>query len=269
MLSVSSTLRKLSAGAGVPLMAAGGGAGAITVWNLETRRLQTVVRDAHDAPLLSLHFFPGEPRLMSSAGDNSLKQVRSWPTRGLPSLFQLMVPDASLTQRGLFFCLPGVCVRDERALLSHCVLAVWVHLLSLGPRWLCYTIPDASSAILSQQWHSRAQWLFDNSDGSARLLRFRAGHSAPPGLVQYYGNGNRLLSAGKGFSARVHTGLGSGKHHLYINSVTVSHNHMRLRCIHSLLRAAGSCRPGRLSQHACIEFCQASVRTFMNPSLLF
>ena len=42
----------------------------------------------------------------------------------------------------------------------------------------------------------RAQWLFDNSDGSARLLRFRAGHSAPPGLVQYYGNGNRLLSAG-------------------------------------------------------------------------
>ena len=41
------------------------------------------------------------------------------------------------------------------------------------------------------------QWLFDNSDGSARLLRFRAGHSAPPGLVQYYGSGNRLLSAGK------------------------------------------------------------------------
>ena len=66
----------MSAGVGVPLMAAGGGAGAITVWNLETRRLQTIVRDAHDAPLLSLHFFPGEPRLMSSAGDNTLKQVR-------------------------------------------------------------------------------------------------------------------------------------------------------------------------------------------------
>jgi len=52
---------------------------------------------------------------------------------------------------------------------------------------------------LSHAWH--AQWLLDNSDGSARLLRFRAGHSAPPGLVQYYGNGNRLLSAGAGLSA--------------------------------------------------------------------
>ena len=60
---------------GTPLMAAGGVAGAITVWDLEKRRLQTIIRDAHDAPLLSLHFFPGEPRLMSSAGDNSLKQV--------------------------------------------------------------------------------------------------------------------------------------------------------------------------------------------------
>lgn len=46
-------------GAGVPLMAAGGGAGVITVWNLEERRLHTLVRDAHDAPLATLHFFPG------------------------------------------------------------------------------------------------------------------------------------------------------------------------------------------------------------------
>lgn len=41
------------------MMAAGGGAGVVTVWNLEERRLHTVIRDAHDAPLLSLHFFPG------------------------------------------------------------------------------------------------------------------------------------------------------------------------------------------------------------------
>ena len=36
----------------MPLMAAGGGAGVITVWNLEERRLATVIRDAHDAPLV-------------------------------------------------------------------------------------------------------------------------------------------------------------------------------------------------------------------------
>ena len=47
------------AGAGVPLMAAGGGAGAVTVWNLEERRLHTIIRDAHDAPVTQLHFFPG------------------------------------------------------------------------------------------------------------------------------------------------------------------------------------------------------------------
>ena len=49
----------LIAGAGVPLMAAGGGAGAVTVWNLEERRLHTIIRDAHDAPVTQLHFFPG------------------------------------------------------------------------------------------------------------------------------------------------------------------------------------------------------------------
>lgn len=55
-------------------MAAGGGAGVITVWNLEKRRLSAVLRQAHDAPLCALHFFAGEPRLMSAAADNSIKQ---------------------------------------------------------------------------------------------------------------------------------------------------------------------------------------------------
>jgi len=62
------------AGVGAPLMAAGGGAGAVTVWDLEARRLATVVRDAHDAPLTGLHFFAGEPRLLSGGADNALKQ---------------------------------------------------------------------------------------------------------------------------------------------------------------------------------------------------
>jgi hypothetical protein len=75
--------------------------------------LQTVLRDAHDAPLTSLHFIAGEPRLMSAAADNSVKQ-----------------------------------------------------------------------------------WLFDNADGSGRLLRFRSGHAAPPSCLRYYGDGTRLLSAG-------------------------------------------------------------------------
>ncbi|EIE21950.1 WD40 repeat-like protein [Coccomyxa subellipsoidea C-169] len=102
-------------GAGVPLMAAGGGAGAITVWDLEKRRLHTIIRDAHDAPITTLHFFPGEPRLMSAGADNAIKQ-----------------------------------------------------------------------------------WVFDAIDGTARLLRFRSGHAAPPTCLKYYGEaGTRLLSAGQ------------------------------------------------------------------------
>ncbi|GBF88408.1 hypothetical protein Rsub_01120 [Raphidocelis subcapitata] len=61
-------------GPGLPLMAAGGGSGVVTVWNLEERRLHAVLPDAHDARLLALHFFPGEPLLMSSAADNAVKQ---------------------------------------------------------------------------------------------------------------------------------------------------------------------------------------------------
>ena len=105
-------------------MAAGGTAGVITIWNLEEKRLQTIIRDAHDAPLLSLHFFAGEPRLMSSAADNSVKQ-----------------------------------------------------------------------------------WLFDAPDGSGRLLRFRSGHSKPPAVVRYYGDGTRLLSAGKAHIVKKSTSL--------------------------------------------------------------
>ena len=47
------------------------------------------------------------------------------------------------------------------------------------------------------QDNSLKQWLFDAPDNSARLLRFRSGHSEPPTLVRHYGEGHRLLSAGE------------------------------------------------------------------------
>nr|CAD1831831.1 unnamed protein product [Ananas comosus var. bracteatus] len=99
---------------GQPLLASGGSSGLISIWNLEKKRLQSVIREAHDASIVSLHFFANEPVLMSSAADNSIKM-----------------------------------------------------------------------------------WIFDNSDGDARLLRFRSGHSAPPLCVRFYGNGRFLLSAGQ------------------------------------------------------------------------
>ncbi|XP_073002229.1 U3 small nucleolar RNA-associated protein 21 homolog [Typha latifolia] len=58
---------------GQPLLASGGSSGVISIWNLEKRRLQSVIREAHDGPIISLHFFANEPVLMSSAADNSIK----------------------------------------------------------------------------------------------------------------------------------------------------------------------------------------------------
>ena len=57
-------------GSGDPLLVVGGASGALTVWNLETQRLQTLVPAAHGGAVTSLHFFAGEPRLLSSGADN-------------------------------------------------------------------------------------------------------------------------------------------------------------------------------------------------------
>lgn len=58
---------------GQPLLASGGSSGVISVWNLEKRRLQSVIREAHDSAIVSVHFFANEPVLMSASADNSIK----------------------------------------------------------------------------------------------------------------------------------------------------------------------------------------------------
>ncbi|KAG2607487.1 hypothetical protein PVAP13_4NG249500 [Panicum virgatum] len=58
---------------GQPLLASGGSSGVISIWNLEKKRLHSVIREAHDGSIVSLHFFANEPVLMSSAADNSIK----------------------------------------------------------------------------------------------------------------------------------------------------------------------------------------------------
>eukprot|EP01025_Chloroclados_australasicus_P059604 TRINITY_DN7544_c0_g1_i5.p1 TRINITY_DN7544_c0_g1~~TRINITY_DN7544_c0_g1_i5.p1 ORF type:complete len:733 (-),score=39.81 TRINITY_DN7544_c0_g1_i5:95-2293(-) len=60
--------------ASTPLMATGGSPGVIVVWNLKTKTLHNIIKDAHDGPLISFCWFVGEPVLMSSSEDNSIKQ---------------------------------------------------------------------------------------------------------------------------------------------------------------------------------------------------
>ncbi|XP_057730966.1 uncharacterized protein LOC130946304 [Arachis stenosperma] len=73
---------------GQPLLASGGSSGVISVWNLEKKRLQSVVREAHDSVITSLHFFANEPVLMSSSADNSIKMWIFDTTDGDPRLLR-------------------------------------------------------------------------------------------------------------------------------------------------------------------------------------
>ncbi|XP_058068538.1 U3 small nucleolar RNA-associated protein 21 homolog isoform X2 [Magnolia sinica] len=73
---------------GQPLLASGGSSGVLSIWNLEKRRLQMVIREAHDSSIISLHYFANEPVLMSSAADNSIKMWIFDTTDGDPRLLR-------------------------------------------------------------------------------------------------------------------------------------------------------------------------------------
>ncbi|WCJ34926.1 transducin family protein / WD-40 repeat family protein [Euphorbia peplus] len=73
---------------GKPLLASGSSSGVISIWNLEKRKLQSVIREAHDNSILNLHFFANEPVLMSASVDNSIKIWIFDTTDGDPRLLR-------------------------------------------------------------------------------------------------------------------------------------------------------------------------------------
>uniref|UniRef100_M4BPC9 Small-subunit processome Utp21 domain-containing protein n=1 Tax=Hyaloperonospora arabidopsidis (strain Emoy2) TaxID=559515 RepID=M4BPC9_HYAAE len=98
-----------------PLVVSGSQSGDIAVWNLQTKRLESVIANAHDGAVMSLHFLANEPLLLSAGTDNSIKL-----------------------------------------------------------------------------------WIFDHlNGGTARLLKSREGHRAPPTRIRYYGN-NTLATMSDG-----------------------------------------------------------------------
>ncbi|KAG6500352.1 WD repeat-containing protein 36-like [Zingiber officinale] len=86
---------------GQPFLASGGSSGVISIWNLEKRRLQSVIREAHDGTIISLHFFANEPVLMSSSADNSIKM---W-------IFDTIDGDARLLRFRSGHSAPPLCLR--------------------------------------------------------------------------------------------------------------------------------------------------------------
>ena len=64
-------------------------------------------------------------------------------------------------------------------------------------------VPGQPLLVSSGADNSVKQWLFDSPTAAPRLLKFRAGHHAPPHLVRHYGgDGKQLLSAARDRSLR-------------------------------------------------------------------
>ncbi|TIC19510.1 WD40 repeat-like protein [Wallemia mellicola] len=64
-------------------------------------------------------------------------------------------------------------------------------------------LPNQPILISSSGDNSLKQWLFDSPSSLPRLLKFRAGHTAPPHRINYYGeDGKTILSASKDNSLR-------------------------------------------------------------------
>jgi len=63
-------------------------AGACVVWDLEKRRAHHVMEEAHSAAVVSAHFLPGEPLLVTSGRDNAIRMWIFDTADGLPRLLR-------------------------------------------------------------------------------------------------------------------------------------------------------------------------------------
>lgn len=124
---------------GQPLLASGGTSGVISIWNLEKRRLQSVIKEAHDGAIISLHFFANEPVLMSASADNSIKMWIFDTSDGDPRLLRFRNGHSA----------PPLCIR---------FYANGRHILSAGQDRafrLFSVVQDQQSRELSQRHVSR------------------------------------------------------------------------------------------------------------------
>lgn len=64
-------------------------------------------------------------------------------------------------------------------------------------------MPNEPLILTTSPDNSMKLWIFDLSDGGARLLRIREGHNAPPLCIRYHGvKGQTILSSGEDSTLR-------------------------------------------------------------------
>ena len=171
----------------------------VTVWNLEERKLHSVLRDAHDGPLV------GGGRGVSPGGqaEKGRSESRAWPM--FPFSLSVAWKWSCCFISGSRFCRCYITVDLLICLLTFPLPSPspLTALLSLLLPWGAganelRTPPPSSQLSLhffpgepvlmsSAADNSIKHWIFDGAEDAGRLLRFRSGHSAPPTCILHYG----------------------------------------------------------------------------------
>ena len=158
---------------GNPIMASASTEGHIALWDLEKRQLGTALRDAHKGVVCGMKFLASQPLLVTNGPDNSLKVGFIISQAGLFHIYLL---------RRMYRGIP----------ISRAINFSNLPISQTNVRFHWKFEKMGYHCIYSFQI-----WIFDQPDGSGRLLRSRSSHSAPPTKIRFYGSrGVDILSAG-------------------------------------------------------------------------
>ncbi|PIA17099.1 YVTN repeat-like/Quino protein amine dehydrogenase [Coemansia reversa NRRL 1564] len=72
----------------VPMMATANAEGDVALWDLDKKRLMHVLQGAHDSSIPSIDFLTGQPLLLTSSADNSIKEWLFEGNEGIPRLLR-------------------------------------------------------------------------------------------------------------------------------------------------------------------------------------
>ncbi|KAJ2790901.1 rRNA-processing protein utp21, partial [Coemansia guatemalensis] len=72
----------------VPMMATANAEGDVALWDLDKKRLMHVLQGAHDSSIPSVDFLTGQPLLITSSADNSIKEWLFEGNEGIPRLLR-------------------------------------------------------------------------------------------------------------------------------------------------------------------------------------
>ena len=61
---------------GQEFMTSGSSTGHIAIWNLEKKKIQSQIQNAHDYSVCGMEFLKNQPLMITNSGDNSLKVCR-------------------------------------------------------------------------------------------------------------------------------------------------------------------------------------------------